>query len=90
MDERERELIRACTDRLTALLAGGQAEGLVPVGGVPADLHPLVEAVDQLVAAFAASQEFILALADGNLDVAPPPRNQLVAPTSSSMRTCGT
>ncbi|CAG0933915.1 GGDEF domain-containing protein [Geobacter sp.] len=80
MDERERELIRACTDRLTALLAEGQAEGLAPADGVPADLHPLVEAVNQLVAAFAASQEFILALADGNLDVAPPPRNQLVAP----------
>jgi diguanylate cyclase (GGDEF)-like protein len=81
MDERkrEREVIRACVDCLSALLTGRQAEGLAS-DGVPADLHPLVESVDRLIAAFAASREFILALADGNLDVAPPPRNQLVAP----------
>uniref|UniRef100_A0A831UIL7 diguanylate cyclase n=1 Tax=Geobacter metallireducens TaxID=28232 RepID=A0A831UIL7_GEOME len=79
MEERERQLIRACAERLNALLAGRRPEPL-EVESVPADLQPLVESVERLAAALEASREFILALADGNLDVEPPPRNQLVAP----------
>ncbi|MRR36278.1 diguanylate cyclase [bacterium] len=79
MDEQVRQLITACAERLDALLAGRRAEPL-GTGSVPADLQPLVESVDQLSDAMEASRKFILALADGNLDVEPPPRSQLVAP----------
>lgn len=79
MEERERQLIRTCAEHLDALLAG-RRPGPLGAEGVPADLHPLVESVERLAAALEASREFILALADGNLDVEPPPRNQLVAP----------
>ena len=79
MEERERQLIRACAERLNTLLSG-RRPGPLGAEEVPADLHPLVESVDRLSESMEASRKFILALADGNLDVEPPPRNQLVAP----------
>lgn len=80
MLDRERELIRACTDRLTLLLEGKGADGVTPVDDIPSELTDLSAAVDRMVASFAASREFLTALAEGDLNVEPPPRIHLIAP----------
>lgn len=80
MTEPEKELLWAMTEQLSALLRGEPASAVAATSGDPVEIRALAEAMNRLILAFSEARPFLMALAAGDLDQEPPPRNQLVAP----------
>lgn len=80
MTEPEQELLWTMTEQMSALLRGEPASAVAASPGDPVEIRALAEAVNRLILAFSEARPFVMALAAGDLDLEPPPRNQLVAP----------
>lgn len=79
MTSTDRELLQALREQVERLLRGEEA---VPVAEDPAqdpDILALVRKMNRFVTEFNDAREFAFALAAGNLDVAPPPRNLIAS-----------
>jgi len=80
MTEPEKEKLWTMTEQLSALLRGEPASAVAATSEDPVEIRALAEAVNRLILAFSEAQPFLVALAAGDLEQEPPPRNQLVAP----------
>jgi hypothetical protein len=72
--------IRLLTEQLSHILCGERGEAVETVNGLDPELKELGETVNRLVSTYNEMREFILALAQGNLDAAAPPHNLLASP----------
>jgi signal transduction histidine kinase len=73
-------LMQAMRAQLETLARGGLSETVEVPAGTDAGIAGLCETVNNLVAVFRESQGFVVALAEGKLDVTPPHHNLLVSP----------
>ncbi len=80
MDRSDKELFRALREQFELLLHCEPARPVEtgPSGG--SEAIALAETLNRFIDRFNEAREFILALASGNLEVTPPPRNLLAAP----------
>ncbi len=80
MTDEEKELLRAMTGQLSALLRGEPLRQLEPGDGSPVELQDLVEAINRLIRTYEETRPFVMALAQGDLSIQPPAGSPLVAP----------
>lgn len=76
----DQELILACHSRLDCLLRGEIPEPLDIPDGAADEPRKLADTCNRLVAAQREASAFLVALANGDLNVEPPLRNQLISP----------
>jgi hypothetical protein len=72
--------IRLLNEQLSHILRGERVEAVETANGLDPELKELGETVNRLVSAYNEMREFILSLAQGNVDVSPPLHNLLASP----------
>jgi len=72
--------IRLLNEQLSHILRGERVEAVEAANGLDPELKELGETVNRLVSAYNEMREFILSLAQGNVDVSPPLHNLLASP----------
>jgi two-component system, cell cycle response regulator len=79
MNERDRHLIRELSEQVDRLVHGDFAP--LRLSGSPGpEIDALADALSKLADSLAEAREFVLALSRGQLELDPPPRNQLISP----------
>jgi diguanylate cyclase (GGDEF)-like protein len=76
----DHHFLRECRMALDRLLAGELPDPVHYSDAVSPEVSALVNSCNALVSAFTSASPFLAALSEGNIEVEPPPRNQLIAP----------
>ncbi len=80
MNQAGQQLLAAVREQIEHLIAGENVPAVAVPEDCDADVTGLVETFNKYLAQLNDAKAFIIALANGNLDVTPPPRNQISAP----------
>lgn len=75
----DRDIIKLCRERIDSLL-NGEIPDLIEIPEEEAEENELAHSCNRLIMAQKEASSFLVALANGNLDIEPPPRNLLISP----------
>ncbi|GAM10317.1 cellulose synthesis regulatory protein [Geobacter sp. OR-1] len=74
------DIIKHCRERIEALLSGETPDPIEIPAKISPEARELCHACNRLITAQKEAATFLAALANGNLEVEPPPRNLLISP----------